>query len=849
LYTFHVGLSEKLKISGKDCETPHLVSDTAPTAPPRVLALLPGGLAFVLYLVTCSPTINFTDSGELITVAWTAGIAHPSGYPLYTLIGTAFSHLPFGDNPAWRMNVLSALFAAAAVSMFYAVVADTFTATFSAFALQQQSTANRGGTQAGGRTGRTAGVDRNVPTNRRVDKRVDRQGDAKASANSTKNQARATSTTQTAPSSTASVTNSGSRSAASEQDEGSGTSEGWMAWVAWLAAAGGLAAAGLLAVSLTFWNWATQAKFYTLHFMFVAALLWLALRARTAFLSEHSTNISGTAGTAGSNARTGSVSSKSRGANSPADAMSAISAPRWSPTAWPSSIRLLHLLLFTVGLSLTNHFLTVLLLPGLAVILVTPLRNARRVWRSIMRHAVTLVIAGLLPLLLYLYLPARASMDPLIEWGSPDTWGDFWRQVTAQGYQYLFGGADLGNHLVDGLIYAANQFGPWLGMLLLVPVVVGVAYLWRTDRGLLVGTALIALIDVVAALNYSIREIVTYYVPFYMIVLWWAGLGIAQGIIWFYPRIAQTSAGAPTRRTTPTAIPPAPAPAGTIKDQGGGRARGTLPTLRNPAILLVLGAVLPLVGLLANWGMAGHRDNYTGELFVRNAFKNFSENAVVLTNYWDLTSSAFYLQHVLNERRDVVIIDKSTLRNPFYLDYLERNYPDVVSKNAAAFTEYKALLREWVDTGRVPQKLPDAYIAALNGFIDTNLGQRPVYAFFVAPGSDVQERQEIRALFENRESQLVPDGFGSRIAVGPEDLRAHDPQFDLRGVTVDKVPLDEIEAATIALYPTSLQSIGAYMQNSQVPEDKEVGTRLVAQAHELQPLAPLRDARPRLRSR
>ena len=73
---------------------------------PRWVALVVGAVAFALYLVTCSPTINFTDSGELVTVAWTGGIAHPPGYPLYTLIGTAALQLPFGE-PAWRMNVVS----------------------------------------------------------------------------------------------------------------------------------------------------------------------------------------------------------------------------------------------------------------------------------------------------------------------------------------------------------------------------------------------------------------------------------------------------------------------------------------------------------------------------------------------------------------------------------------------------------------------------------------------------------------------------------------------------------------------------------------------------------------------
>jgi hypothetical protein len=42
----------------------------------------------------------------------------------------------------------------------------------------------------------------------------------------------------------------------------------------------------LLAVSLTFWNWATQAKFYGLHYIFVVALFWLGWRAHRALRAE-----------------------------------------------------------------------------------------------------------------------------------------------------------------------------------------------------------------------------------------------------------------------------------------------------------------------------------------------------------------------------------------------------------------------------------------------------------------------------------------------------------------------------------------------------------------------------------
>ncbi|NIO71864.1 MAG: DUF2723 domain-containing protein, partial [Anaerolineae bacterium] len=48
-----------------------------------------------------------------------AGIAHPTGYPLYTMLGWLWSHvLPLGD-VAYRMNLFSALWAAVAVTLLY----------------------------------------------------------------------------------------------------------------------------------------------------------------------------------------------------------------------------------------------------------------------------------------------------------------------------------------------------------------------------------------------------------------------------------------------------------------------------------------------------------------------------------------------------------------------------------------------------------------------------------------------------------------------------------------------------------------------------------------------------------
>ena len=64
-------------------------------------------LSLAVYILTLSPAVNFIDSGELITVGVQAGIAHPPGYPLYTLLTIIGAALPFSD-PAVGVNLVSA---------------------------------------------------------------------------------------------------------------------------------------------------------------------------------------------------------------------------------------------------------------------------------------------------------------------------------------------------------------------------------------------------------------------------------------------------------------------------------------------------------------------------------------------------------------------------------------------------------------------------------------------------------------------------------------------------------------------------------------------------------------------
>ncbi|MGC8653058.1 MAG: glycosyltransferase family 117 protein [Candidatus Kryptoniota bacterium] len=73
-----------------------------------------------VYLSTMSRSITYIDAGELTTVLWTLGIAHPTGYPLFTLLGAAFVRIPFYSEVAIRANLFAVICTALSGGFFLA---------------------------------------------------------------------------------------------------------------------------------------------------------------------------------------------------------------------------------------------------------------------------------------------------------------------------------------------------------------------------------------------------------------------------------------------------------------------------------------------------------------------------------------------------------------------------------------------------------------------------------------------------------------------------------------------------------------------------------------------------------
>lgn len=77
---------------------------------------------FVLYLATLAPTTATWDTSEYLAAAYTMGIPHPPGNPLFVLLGRFFALLPIAPTVAQRINILAALASAISAGIWFMIL-------------------------------------------------------------------------------------------------------------------------------------------------------------------------------------------------------------------------------------------------------------------------------------------------------------------------------------------------------------------------------------------------------------------------------------------------------------------------------------------------------------------------------------------------------------------------------------------------------------------------------------------------------------------------------------------------------------------------------------------------------
>jgi hypothetical protein len=677
----------------------------------RLLWLMSAALTLLwlaVYLTTVSPTVNFIDSGELITAVREPGIAHPPGYPLYVLLGYVASHVLWGEE-AWRVNVLSAFWGALAVGAFFILIFRC-----SEYVLAERNVPGsyrlRASTRLDPRHAspqqrrKPDGRPPSIPRPPRPDRSLPvENGEARAGLKS-------------------------------EQSPGAQSNVGL------LLLAASAAGASLLGASSTFWSRTAQAKMYSLHFFLVAVVLVLALGFRRAYERDD----------------------------------------RRAATRW------LIALAATLGLSFTNHLMTILLVIPVALMLLVGSDFNHRL-TFIVRRLPFAAPAFLLPLLLYVYMPVRASQGPVMNWGSVDNWGDFWRHLTGWQFRpYLLG--DLGGNLARNFDLVARYASQQWGFLSLVVILAGLAaggLLLMARASLFWPTFAFLALTLIFSLFYGISEIEPYMTPFYAILAVWLGLAPAS-----WTAISRRQARpAPRRAPSPRNTQPETAAA---PDYGASWA------------MIALLAIVALGSAIVVYPVQNYSRNRLAEQFALNVFNELPQNSILFTDYWDFYAPTYYLQIVKGVRPDIAIIDKSLLRYPWYTGQVRALHPWLIANSEDIVARFAPEQRRWVN-GEIfnSAAINEAYVDLMTSFVERNAPDHPAY-FLMAQTCPPNQQCE--------ESQIAPTW--SRVPVGlveklmppgtTEVPIPAEPSYMTEGITTNPVGLDD--AARI----NSLRYIEAY---------------------------------------
>jgi hypothetical protein len=281
------------------------------------------------------------------------------------------------------------------------------------------------------------------------------------------------------------------------------------------------------------------------------------------------------------------------------------------------------------GLSLGNHGLTLLLAPGVAafVLLVAP-RILWQQWRLVLA-CVAAVIAT--TVLVYAYIPLRASMNPPMNYAVPTTWEGFRYLVFAEQFRTTF-------HSLPPLGEAASTI--WrlladnLGLAAGVALAGFVVGLFRRPKVMAL-TGLWFVLTWIFALVYETADIQRYYlVPLLVACIW---VAVALDAAWDLLVAAWIRAGG---------------------QQLGNLARTGV------ALGVIVVLLIPIVARVPAW-VVNREQERSGRAWLDATLSVLPQDAVVVS-HWTWSTPLWYGRWVEGRRPDVTIIDDRTVLDQGY---------------------------------------------------------------------------------------------------------------------------------------------------------------------------------------
>ena len=371
---------------------------------------------------------------------------------------------------------------------------------------------------------------------------------------------------------------------------------------------------------------------------------------------------------------------------------------------------------YMAGLTLANHMSAASTVLGVVLTIILVYR------RGLVRRVPVLALLFLLGVSPYLFLVLRARAGPLFAWGNPYNLERFYWHVTGKQYQVWMFSQSLGE-VMRNAGHGAGLLARCFLYVLLPVVFYGAVRLFRTRKRLAIGLTVSAVVAFIYAVNYSIPDIESYYLPCLVALAVFGVVGLEE----------------------------------LVRRMGKWR-----------HVVWVAG----LAALALNYGAGSKHGDYVARDHAMNTLASAEQNATIITDWWDVYSPVFYLQHVEQVRPDVCMIDKELLRRSWYFQYLARAYPWLVERSAAEIAQYREYLDQFEHNRlRDPSEIQRRYVAMLASFVTRN-PERPAYTTFdVDAGTDAKQllpgiaRVPVGLLFQLRSDTLIPEFDYSRLTV------------------------------------------------------------------------------------
>ncbi|MBI4470444.1 MAG: DUF2723 domain-containing protein [Acidobacteria bacterium] len=433
--------------------------------------------------------------------------------------------------------------------------------------------------------------------------------------------------------------------------------------------------------------------------------------------------------------------------------------------------RWLNLAALVFGLALGVHHVTVgLMLPALGLFVLKS--EGAAFFRS--RRLGIAALWALPGLLVYAYLPFAAARDPILNWGDPRNLQRLWWHVSGRQYQVNLSVSpevmfDQAGKFLELLL---SQFGPWWLPGVLVLAVAGMIRLHQTERRLFWCLGLIMFSDLAYSLNYEIAEDKdAYYLPFFICCSIASGFGAGL----FLDRLR--------RWITPVG--------GTV----------------------VLGAMVILC-LVWNYRFNDRSEYYIARDYVENVLSTVGPGGMLLTRDWQVYSPFLYLREVERERRDVVAIDISLLRRSWYFDYLQKSYPELMSRSGEPVSAFLEDLLHWERDPdlfqrdqRLNQRISSRFYDMILSLVREQIRTSPVYvtSYDIATLTEGADSELTKALMETY--QLVPQGLVFQLFHDGEFHLPAESRFQLRGLGDGTLNLETDDVFKIKVRPVYLNML------------------------------------------